>query len=141
VEREKNTSLMPVLDPRLQDCPACSLVTVLTELSAAAVMSLGTVQTPLFMIWTLVQVTSDYLDNRRLTRPSCRYHRVIKLTLTVSVPNTLRSHKHSTTYSRDQGAQWRSRLRHCATSRKVAGSILIDFILPAALWPCGRLSH
>jgi hypothetical protein len=38
-------------------------------------------------------------------------------------------------------------LRHCATSRKVAGSIpggvtgiFIDIILSVALWPCGRLS-
>ena len=118
---------MSVLDPRPQDCPACSsvTVTVLTELSAAAVMPLGTVQTPLFIIWTLVQVTSDYLDNRT-TYPadSSGYHRVIKLTLTVPLPNTLRSHKHSTTHSRDKGTRWRSLLRHCATSRKVAGSIL-----------------
>ena len=134
--------LMPVLDPRPQDCLACSLVTVLTELSAAAVMSFGTVQTPLFMIWTLVQVTRDYLDNST-TYPadSSGYLRVIKLTLTVSVPDTLRSHKHSTTLSRDEGARWRSLLRrHCPTSQKVVGSILIDIILPAALWPCGRLS-
>jgi len=40
------------------------------------------------------------------------------------------------------GTRWRSWLRHCATSRKVAGSIpdgvigifIIDIILPAALW-------
>jgi hypothetical protein len=39
---------------------------------------------------------------------------------------------------------WRSCLRHCATSRKVAGSIpdlslkfFIDIALPIALWPWG----
>jgi hypothetical protein len=40
------------------------------------------------------------------------------------------------------GTRWRSWLRHCATSRKVAGSIpdgVLD-IVPAALWPCARLS-
>ena len=43
-----------------------------------------------------------------------------------------------------RGVRWRSWLRHCATSQKVAGSIpdgVIGFffidILPAALWPWG----
>jgi hypothetical protein len=42
------------------------------------------------------------------------------------------------------GTQWRIWLRHCATNRKVAGSIpdgvneiFIDIILLAALWPWG----
>ena len=36
---------------------------------------------------------------------------------------------------------WRSWLRHCATSRKIAGviGILIDITLPATLWPWGWL--
>jgi hypothetical protein len=36
------------------------------------------------------------------------------------------------------GTRWRTWLRHCATSRKVAGSIPDgDIILPVSLWPWG----
>jgi len=46
-----------------------------------------------------------------------------------------------------RGTRWREWLSHCATSRKVAGSIsddvnwtFIDLNLPAALWPRSLLS-
>ena len=47
------------------------------------------------------------------------------------------------TTGQNGGTRWRSRLSHCATSRKVAGSIpdgvigifFIYIILPTALWP------
>ena len=40
-----------------------------------------------------------------------------------------------------EGTWWRSWLRHCATSREIAGSIddvfgiFTDIIFPAAIWP------
>jgi hypothetical protein len=44
----------------------------------------------------------------------------------------------------ERDTRWRSWLWHCATSRKVAGSIiiesLIDIILPTSLWHFGRLT-
>jgi hypothetical protein len=38
-----------------------------------------------------------------------------------------------------KGSRWRSWLRHCATSRNVAGSIPegVIGIFPVALWPWG----
>jgi hypothetical protein len=45
----------------------------------------------------------------------------------------------------ERGTRWRSWLRHCATSRTVAGSIpetqfFIDITFPPTLWPWGRPS-
>ena len=50
-----------------------------------------------------------------------------------------------TRYCKNSDKQWHSSLKHCATSRNVAGlipsgirgSIYIYLILPAALWPWG----
>jgi hypothetical protein len=50
---------------------------------------------------------------------------------------------HLCSWCDEPGVRCRSWLRHCATSWKVAGLIpngVIDVILLAALWPCGRLS-
>ena len=56
--------------------------------------------------------------------------------------NTAKLHsvhsQHSTFSFWFGGTRWRSWLRHCATSRKVAGSIPDGvIILPAVLWPWG----
>jgi hypothetical protein len=55
---------------------------------------------------------------------------------------TRRDSKH-TRVTLMRSTRWRSWLRHCATSRKVAGSIPdgVIGIVSVALWPWGRLSH
>ena len=76
-----------------------------------------------------------------LTAFSKVFEKAMRSILSCHLPtnNTYVSEEHD---FRKGGTQWRSWLRHCATSQKVMGSIpdvslefFIDFILPATLWP------
>ena len=64
------------------------------------------------------------------------------------IPIFRRNSLHTTSELKELGlgCRWRSWLRHCATSRMVAGSIsdwalefFVDVMLPAAFWSWGRL--